>query len=44
MRGSTEGATVWLQVGEARAGKPGGEPRSRDSGERPEAGHERARC
>jgi hypothetical protein len=30
--GSAEGAMVWLQVGEARAGKPGGEPRRRVSG------------
>jgi hypothetical protein len=30
--GSAEGATVWLQVGEARAGKPDGEPRRRGSG------------
>jgi hypothetical protein len=30
--GSTEGATMGLQVGEARAGNPGGEPRRRGSG------------
>jgi hypothetical protein len=29
--GSAEGATVWLQVGEAKAGNPGGEPRHRGS-------------
>jgi hypothetical protein len=29
--GSEEGATVWLQVGEARAGKPDGEPRRKVS-------------
>jgi hypothetical protein len=30
--GSVKGAMVWLQVGEARAGKPDGEPRRRVSG------------
>jgi hypothetical protein len=30
--GSAEGATAWLQVGEARVGKPGGDPRRRVSG------------
>jgi hypothetical protein len=31
--GSVEGATAWLQVGESRVGKPGGDPRRRVSGE-----------
>jgi hypothetical protein len=31
--GSAEGATAWLQVGEARVGKPDGDPRRRVSGE-----------
>jgi hypothetical protein len=30
--GSAEGVTAWLQVGEARVGKPGGDPQRRVSG------------
>jgi hypothetical protein len=48
--GSAEGTTVWLRVGEAGAGKPGGEPRRRVSGGAARgrrcrgALHGRARC